>query len=61
VFEVLASAYNPVRFVPHDIFGIGLGDDCGPTGRVGFVEDVEKVASHEVGGGSGHGESIRAR
>jgi len=59
-FQVLAPSNDPVRFVPDHIFGIVLGDDLGPAARVRFVEDLEEIDSHQVGGRSGHGESIRA-
>jgi len=60
-FEVLAPPNDPIRFVPHHIFGIVLGDDRSSANRVGLVEDLEEIHSHQLGRGSGHGESIRVR
>jgi hypothetical protein len=40
-FEVLAASIDSVRFLPHHVVGIVVGDERGPAGPVGFVEDLK--------------------
>src|SRR5207237_5118020 len=53
--EGLAATDDSVRLVPHHVVGVDLSDGQGSTVRVAFVEDVEKVATQEVGDAAGHG------